>query len=159
MGGDTHIMGIHTASRALAVNTAMCFPCGCSDPTWRSFSKRTLRLTFPRALVPLLPRHSEGCGPGFAKGSVSGGRDRRCLISAFTWQVQCLVPGLGSTRCGFFRPDRGINITHSVSDATEFPWKGTFGYDCNLGSLKRERTLRPRPYLLRPCRWLAQTLI
>ncbi len=33
----------------------------------------------------------------------------------------------------------------------------TFGYDCNLGSLKRERTLHPRPYLLRACKRLAQT--
>ncbi len=30
----------------------MCFPCRRSDPTWRSFA-RTLRLAFPRALVPL----------------------------------------------------------------------------------------------------------
>ncbi len=44
---------------------------------------------------------------GFAKGSVSGGRDGRCLFSAFTWQIQCLVSG--STRCGFFRPDRGTD--------------------------------------------------
>ncbi len=44
---------------------------------------------------------------GFTNGSVSGGRDGHCLISAFTWQIQCFVSGLGSTRCGFFRPDRG----------------------------------------------------
>ncbi len=43
------------------------------------------------------------------------------------------------------------------SSTTEFPWKGTFGYDCNLGSLKRERTLRSRPYLLSACTRLAQT--
>ncbi len=43
--------------------------------------------------------------------------------------------------------------SQSVSGA----WKGTFGYDCKLGSLKRERTLRPRPYLLRACKRLAQT--
>ncbi len=50
-----------------------------------------------------------------------------------------------------------INVPHSVSDATEFPWKGTFGYECNLGSLKREWTLRPQPYLLHACKRLAQT--
>ncbi len=61
-------------SRALALSTAMCFPCGRSDPTWRSFAQ-ALRLAFPRALVPLLPRHSEDCSPGVCKGSVSGGRD------------------------------------------------------------------------------------
>ncbi len=44
-------------SRALDVSTAMCFPSGHSDLAWRSFA-RTLRLAFPRALVPLLPRHS-----------------------------------------------------------------------------------------------------
>ncbi len=47
--------------------------------------------------------------------------------------------------------------SHSVFYATEFPWKGTFGYDCNLGSLKREQTLHSRPYLLRACKRLAQT--
>ncbi len=62
-------------SRALAVSTAMCFPCGRSDPAWRSFA-RTLRLAFPRALVPLLPRHSEGCGPGVRNGI---GQRRRAL--------------------------------------------------------------------------------
>ncbi len=41
---------------------------------------------------------------GFTNRSVSGVRDGHSLISAFTWQVQCLVSGLGSTRCGFFRP-------------------------------------------------------
>ncbi len=50
-----------------------------------------------------------------------------------------------------------INVPHSVSDETEFPWKGTFGYDCNLGSTKRERTLRPQLYLIRACKRLAQT--
>ncbi len=40
--------------RVLAVSTAMCFLCRRSDPAWRSFA-RTLRLAFPRALVPQLP--------------------------------------------------------------------------------------------------------
>ncbi len=62
-------------SRALAVSTAMCFARGRSDPAWRSFA-RTLRLAFPRALVPLLPRHSSGCGPGVRKGI---GQRRRAL--------------------------------------------------------------------------------
>ncbi len=61
----------YTHSRALAVSTAMCFSCGCSDPAWRSFS-RMLRLAFPRTLVPLLPRHSEGCSPGVRKGICQG---------------------------------------------------------------------------------------
>ncbi len=55
---------------------------------------------------------------GFAKGSVSGGRDRHRIISAFTWHVQCLVSGLGSTRCGFFRPGRGTH-TLQLSDSEE----------------------------------------
>ncbi len=49
--------------------------------------------------------------------------------------------------------------SQSVSDVMEFPWKGTFSYDCNLSSLKRERTLRPRPYLLCACKQLAQTFL
>ncbi len=36
-----------------------------------SVFSRTLRLAFPRALVPLLPRHSEGCGPGVRKTDLS----------------------------------------------------------------------------------------
>ncbi len=47
--------------------------------------------------------------------------------------------------------------SQSVFYAMEFPWKGSFGYDCKLGSLKRERMLRSRPYLLRACERLAQT--
>ncbi len=61
MGGDTQIIVLPVweksmhgqRSRALAVSTAMCFPCGRSDPAWRSFA-RTVRLAFPRALVPRL---------------------------------------------------------------------------------------------------------
>ncbi len=47
--------------------------------------------------------------------------------------------------------------SQSVSYTTEFPWKGMFDYDCNLGFLKREQTLRSRPYLLRACKRIAQT--
>ncbi len=36
-------------------------------------------------------------------------------------------------------------------------YRSVSSYDCNLGSLKREQTLRHRPYLLRACRRLAQT--
>ncbi len=99
-GGDTHILCVFGRG-ACTVSTAMCFHCGRSNPAWHSFA-RMLRLTFPRALVPLLPRHSEGCGPGVRKG---------IIFSAFTWQIQCLVSGLGCTRCGFFRPDRGSDTS------------------------------------------------
>ncbi len=51
---------------------------------------------------------------GFAKGSVSGGRDKRCLFSAFTWQIQCLLSGLGSTRCGVT-----LQQTLQLSDSEE----------------------------------------
>ncbi len=69
-GGDTHILcvaclGEDHAQSALE-STAICFPYGRYDPAWRSFA-RTLRLAFPRALVPLLPRHSESCSPGVRK--------------------------------------------------------------------------------------------
>ncbi len=64
-------------TKALAVSTAMCFPCGLSDPAWRSFIMRVL--------------WSHGCRGtakaevlGFANGSVSGVRDGHSLISAFT---------------------------------------------------------------------------
>ncbi len=44
MGGDTHILCVaclgeeHAQSRALTVSPARCFPCGHSDPAWRSFT-------------------------------------------------------------------------------------------------------------------------
>ncbi len=86
-------MGIHTffvllvwersmhgqRSRALDVSTAMCFPCGHSDPTWRSFTTRAL--AFPRGLVPLLPRHSEGCSPGVRKWILSVGLETGTALS------------------------------------------------------------------------------
>ncbi len=100
-------VGIHTFFVLTSVRTAMCFPCERSDPAWRSFA---------RTLVPLLLRHGEGCGPRVCKG-ICQRRDGHCLFSAFTWQVQCLVLGLGSTRCGFFLPDRG---TDTVTRAG--PW-------------------------------------
>ncbi len=57
---DTHILCVaclgEDHARSALESTAMCFPCGRSDPAWRSFP-RALRLAFPRALVPLLPRH------------------------------------------------------------------------------------------------------
>lgn len=59
-------------SRVLAVSTVMCFPCGHSDPACRSFA-RSLRLAFPRAMVPLI------AVMGFANGSISGARDGQQL--------------------------------------------------------------------------------
>ncbi len=71
-GGDTHILCVaclgEEHARSALESTAMCFPFGRSDPAWRSFV-RALRLAFPRALVPLLPRHSKGCSPGVCKGN------------------------------------------------------------------------------------------
>ncbi len=108
-GGDTHIICIacwgeeHTQS---AFENTGCEHCDMltDAPIPPGVFSRTLRLAFPRALVPLLPRHSEGWGS--QNGSVSEDRDGHRLISAFTWRVQCFVSGLGSTRCGFIRPDR-----------------------------------------------------
>ncbi len=88
----------------------MCFPCGCSDSAWRSFT-RTLRLW---------SRCCRGTAKAaiqqFAKGSISGGRDGSCLSSAFIWQIQCLVSGLGSTHCGFFRPIKAQTLQLSDSE-------------------------------------------
>ncbi len=71
MGGDTHVLHVaclgEEHARSALESTAMCFPCRYSDPAWRSFTVRALRLAFPRALVPLLLRHSEGCSPGVRK--------------------------------------------------------------------------------------------
>ncbi len=53
---------------------------------------------------------------GFANRSVSGVRDGHSLISAFTRPVQCLLAGLGSTRCGFFRPDRGTDTLYDSEE-------------------------------------------
>ncbi len=70
-GGDTHVLCVaclgEEHARSALESTAMCFPCGHSNPTWRSFAMRTLRLAFPRAPVPLLLRHSKGCSPGVHK--------------------------------------------------------------------------------------------
>ncbi len=88
------------SARECCESTAMCFSCGHSDPAWRSFTMRALRLAFTGALATVL---------GFANGSVSGVRDEHSLISTFTWQVQCLLSRLGSTRCGFFNPDWGTD--------------------------------------------------
>ncbi len=70
---------------------------GCSGSRSRGLWSRCCRGTAKAAIL------------GFAKGSVRGGRDRLCLFSPFTWQIHCLVSGLGSTRCGFFRADRGTD--------------------------------------------------
>ncbi len=109
-------VGIHTffllpvweRRRALAVSTAMCFPCGRSDPAWHSLA-RTLRLAFPWLWSHCCRGTAKAAVLWFAKGSVSWGRDGHCLFSAFIWQVQCLVSGFGCTCCGFFRPDRGTD--------------------------------------------------
>ncbi len=98
-------MGIHTFFVLLVWEKsthsqrlrALCFPYGRSDPAWCSpgLWSRCCRGTAKAAVL------------GFANGSVSGGRDGNRLISVFTWQIQCFVSGLGSTRCGFFRTDWG----------------------------------------------------
>ncbi len=75
-GGDTHSLCIacwgeeHTQS---AFESAGCEHCDMltDAPIPPGVFPRTLRLAFPRALVPLLPRHSEGCGPGVRKSDLS----------------------------------------------------------------------------------------
>ncbi len=75
-GGDTHILCIacwgeeHTQS---AFENTGCEHCDIltDAPIPPGVFSRTLRLAFPRALVPLLPRHSEGCGPGVRKTDLS----------------------------------------------------------------------------------------
>ncbi len=106
---DTHILSVaclaEEHARSALESTAMCFPCGHSDPTWRSFPMRALRLAFPRLCSRCCRSTVKAAVLGFANRSVSGIRDRHSLIFAFTWQVQCLVSGLGSTRGGFFHPE------------------------------------------------------
>ncbi len=134
MGGDTHILCVaclgeeHAQSRALTVSPVRCFPCGHSDPAWRSFTV----LGFKGAdceyceVLPLWTLRSRlvFCTVlGFANGSISGARDGHSLISTFTWQVQCLLSGLGSTHCGFFRPDWG---TDTSTDSDIWFW----GFRC-----------------------------
>ncbi len=88
-GGDTHILCVAClgeeqhgqCSRALAVSTPMCFPCGRSDSAWRSFT-RTERS--PGLWSRCCRGTAKAAVLGFAKGSVCGGRDGRCLFSAFT---------------------------------------------------------------------------
>ncbi len=123
-----------------SVSTAMCFPCERSDPAWRSFA-RTLRLAFPRALVPLLLRHGEGCGPRVRKG-ICQRRVGHCLFSAFTWQVQCLVLGLGSTRCGFFLPDRGTDTATRAG-----PWHRRNRQMLGASRIHREAKMSKGVYL------------
>ncbi len=53
---------------------------------------------------------------GFANVSVRRVRDGHSLISTFTWQVQCLVSGLGSTHCGFLRPIEALTLQLSDSE-------------------------------------------
>ncbi len=87
-GGDTHILCVAClgeeqhgqCSRALTVSTAMCFPCGRSDSAWRSFT-RTERS--PGLWSRCCRGTAKAAVLGFAKGSVCGGRDGRCLFSAF----------------------------------------------------------------------------
>ncbi len=97
--------GAHTVSVRERWLWALRYAYGRSDPAWRFFEDAQARV-------------SQGSGPAAAEaqrrlrswgsqnGSVSEGRDGHRLISAFTWRVQCFVSGLGSTRCGFIRPDR-----------------------------------------------------
>ncbi len=93
--------------RALAVSTAICFPCWHSDPAWHSFTRgRSGSLLFRCCRGT-----AEATVLGFANGSVSGVRDEHSLISTFSWQVKCLLSGLGSTRCGFFHPDWGTDTS------------------------------------------------
>ncbi len=109
-GGDTHILcvaclGDEHAWSALE-STAMCFPCRHSDPARGSLARGSGSRS-PGLWSRCCQGTAKAAILGFANGSVSGVRDGQSLISAFTWQVQCLISGLGSMSCGFFRPDRG----------------------------------------------------
>ncbi len=109
-GGDTHILCIacwgeeHTQS---AFENAGCEHCDMltDAPIPPGVFSRTLRLAFPRALVPLLPRHSEGCGPGVRKTDLSAKVETGTALSLPS-PDGFSASGLGSTRCGFIRTDR-----------------------------------------------------
>ncbi len=64
---------------------------------------------------------------GFVNVSVRRVRDGHNLISTFTWQVQCLVSGLGSTHCGFLRPIEALTL--QLSDSEELDVVSANGRD------------------------------
>ncbi len=99
-GGDTHtrerwLWALQCASPVDAPIPPGVLSRGCSGSRSPGLWSRCCRGTAKAAVL------------GFAKGSVSGGRDGHCLFSAFTWQIQFLVSWLGSTRSGYFRLNRG----------------------------------------------------
>ncbi len=124
-GGDTHILCVACLgerSRALRCASPSDAPILPDALSWGRSGSRS---------PGLWSRYCRGTAKavvlGFAKGTVGRGRDGHRLISAFTWQVQCLVSGLGSTCCGFFRPDQGTDT------ATICFW----GIRCCKGQCKR----------------------
>ncbi len=123
-GGDTHILCVACLGEEHAQSareTAGCEHCNVL-PLRTLRSRLALFREDAQARVPQGFRVCRGTAKAavlwFAKGSVSGGRDGHRIISAFTWHIQCLVSGLGSTRCVFFRPDRGTH-TLQLSDSEE----------------------------------------
>ncbi len=70
-GGDIHVLCVaclgEEHARAVLEGTGCehcdVLPLRILRSAWRSLTARVLRLAFPRALVPLLPRHSKGCSP------------------------------------------------------------------------------------------------
>ncbi len=59
-GGDTHVLCVaclgEEHARSALESTAMCFPCRHSDPAWRSFTMRALRLSFPQGTDPTVAK-------------------------------------------------------------------------------------------------------
>ncbi len=125
------------------------------DPLVSRLLRGTLRLRCCKPSVLLLSE----CGPGKAQFSLLSAGIRWLRPQSYPGALPWTLPQVPKCRhsslwwCCINIPQASKNC-----DATEFPWNGTFRYDCNLGSLKRERTLCPQPYLLCACRRLAQTL-
>ncbi len=126
--------------------------------------------TFPYGCpVPLDQEYGGLQGPDIRSCSPRDLWCGRLVLTAHINQILFFVPGLYPRVPGapvlvllaWFHTEQALVAmmmlywrSQSVSDAMQFPWKGTFGYDCNLGSPKREQTLHPWPYLLRACKRL-----
>ncbi len=128
-------------------------------------SPMAVRSHSTRSMASLKPLYQELLSKRFVMRQVGPHRTHSSDFILWTWTLP-QVPKWSRSSAAFYISHRagtrrygGVILTfpqHQNRRNVSSPERECSGYDCNLGSLKREQMLRPLPYLLRACRRLAQ---
>ncbi len=120
-GEQAFSMCVHPCPRYLTLESAGCEHCDVlPSRTLRSrlafFHNEGAQARVPRGSGPAAAEAQRRLRSWGSQIDLSAELETDTALSLFTWQVQCLLAGLRSTRCGFFRPDRGTDTLYDSEE-------------------------------------------